>query len=50
MIFFLSSYCRYKNFVWEPTPIGVEMDKYEKDVDDTLIDRKSKTEQKGKKA
>ena len=34
----------------EPTPIEVEMDKYEKDVDDTLIDRKSKTEQKGKKA
>ena len=23
----------------EPTPIEVEMDKYEKDVDDTLIDR-----------
>jgi len=32
------------------SPIEVEMDKYEKDVDDTLIDRKSKTEQKGKKA
>ena len=37
-------------FSGEPTPIEVEMDKYEKDVDDTLIDRNSKVEQKGKKA
>ena len=26
-------------FSSDPTPIEVEMDKYEKDVDDTLIDR-----------
>lgn len=28
-----------KKFTSDPTPIEVEMDKYEKDIDDTLIDR-----------
>ena len=28
-----------KRFTTDPTPIEVEMDKYEKDIDDTMIDR-----------